>query len=321
MAAKETPYITVIVPVFNAEKYLCQCIDSILSQSYTDFELLLIDDGSKDKSGDICDEYARKDDRVRVFHKENGGVSSARNLGLDNAKGEWVTFVDSDDCLNSRAFDLLSNLPDVDLVICSYSESRNYNNTRENIIFQDSLCVESRDLRAFIESNLHKDCLCTPWSKLFKKNNIGNLRFDAQIRFGEDTIFVLNYLGRIHSCYISDRLFYIYHPSQLATFSKYKLSINEFFYILHRILETYRESDMHSMDFEKRIFYWFSLYRGNLKEKDLYLWYKNPDVLWMYKRLKKSFGWEYRIKYNLMSIPIVARIKRFMASNNIIGHV
>ena len=157
--------------------------------------------------------------------------------------------------------------------------------------------------------------------QLFKKNNIGNLRFDAQIRFGEDTIFVLNYLGRIHSCYISDKLFYIYHPSQLATFSKYKLSINEFFYILHRILETYRESDMHSMDFEKRIFYWFSLYRGNLKEKDLYLWYKNPDVLWMYKRLKKSFGWEYRIKYNLMSIPIVARIKRFMASNNIIGHV
>ena len=92
-----TPKISVIVPVYNAEKYLHRCIDSILSQTFTDFELLLIDDGSKDGSGAICDEYAAKDNRVRVFHKENGGVSSARNLGLDNACGEWVTFVDADD--------------------------------------------------------------------------------------------------------------------------------------------------------------------------------------------------------------------------------
>ena len=91
------PKISVIVPVYNTEKYLRRCIDSVLAQTYQDFELLLIDDGSKDSSGAICDEYAEKDTRVRVFHKENGGVSSARNLGLDNAKGEWVTFIDSDD--------------------------------------------------------------------------------------------------------------------------------------------------------------------------------------------------------------------------------
>ena len=94
-----TPKISVIVPVYNAEKYLHRCIDSILSQTFTDFELLLINDGSKDSSGAICDEYAAKDNRVRVFHKENGGASSARNLGLDNAKGEWIAFVDSDDLL------------------------------------------------------------------------------------------------------------------------------------------------------------------------------------------------------------------------------
>ena len=90
--------VSIIVPVYNTEKFLHRCIDSILAQTYTDFELLLIDDGSKDSSGAICDEYAVKDARVRVFHKENGGVSSARNLGLDNAKGEWITFVDSDGC-------------------------------------------------------------------------------------------------------------------------------------------------------------------------------------------------------------------------------
>lgn len=85
------PKISVIVPVYNTEKYLHRCVDSILAQTFTDFELLLIDDGSTDSSGAICDEYAQKDSRVRVFHKENGGASSARNLGLDNATGEWIT--------------------------------------------------------------------------------------------------------------------------------------------------------------------------------------------------------------------------------------
>ena len=89
--------ISIIVPVYNTEKYLDRCIQSILSQTYTDFELLLIDDGSTDSSGVICDKYAEQDSRVRVFHKENGGVSSARNIGLDNANGVWITFCDSDD--------------------------------------------------------------------------------------------------------------------------------------------------------------------------------------------------------------------------------
>ena len=95
------PTISIIVPVYNTEQYLNRCIDSILSQSFTNFELLLIDDGSTDKSGDICDEYARKDERIKVFHKKNGGVSSARNMGLDFARGEWITFVDSDDYIDS----------------------------------------------------------------------------------------------------------------------------------------------------------------------------------------------------------------------------
>lgn len=91
------PKISVIVPVYNTEKYLRRCIDSILAQTFTDFELLLVDDGSKDNSGTICDEYVEKDPRVRVFHKENGGVTAARNMGIEEAKGEWLAFVDADD--------------------------------------------------------------------------------------------------------------------------------------------------------------------------------------------------------------------------------
>ena len=88
------PAISIIIPVYNAEKYLRRCIDSVLSQSFTDFELILVDDGSTDSSPQICDEYASQDSRVKVIHKANGGVSAARNDGLDIAKGEYVTFIE-----------------------------------------------------------------------------------------------------------------------------------------------------------------------------------------------------------------------------------
>lgn len=101
--------ISVIVPVYNTKQYLPRCIDSNLNQSFTDFEILLIDDGSTDESGRICDSYAVKDERILVFHKENGGVSSARNIGLKNAKGEWVCFLDSDDEMLSGGMQVIAN--------------------------------------------------------------------------------------------------------------------------------------------------------------------------------------------------------------------
>ena len=102
-----SPKISVIVPVFNTEKYISECIDSILAQTFTDWELILVDDGSKDNSGKICDEYATKDSRVRVLHQPNGGVTSARSNGVKNAKGEWITFVDADDTLPVDALKMM----------------------------------------------------------------------------------------------------------------------------------------------------------------------------------------------------------------------
>ena len=101
--SKANPIVSVIVPVYRAEKYVSRCIDSILNQTYSNWELILVDDGSPDNSGLICDEYAAKDNRIRVSHKENGGVSSARNLGIDKATGDWLMFVDADDWLNVEA--------------------------------------------------------------------------------------------------------------------------------------------------------------------------------------------------------------------------
>ena len=121
-----TPKISVIVPVYNAEKYLHRCIDSILSQTFTDFELLLINDGSNDGSGAICDEYAAKDSRVRVFHKENCGVSSARNLGIVNSTAEFVVLIDSDDWFALDTLEVLlkeQKKYDADCVVFGFTQT------------------------------------------------------------------------------------------------------------------------------------------------------------------------------------------------------
>ena len=124
----KTPLISVIVPVFNVEKYLERCVDSILNQSYKDLEIILVDDGSTDRSGEICEGYAKKDSRVRVFHKKNGGLSDARNFGISKSRGEYVGFVDSDDWIDREMFSELKRLAvkyDADIVTCNIARASN----------------------------------------------------------------------------------------------------------------------------------------------------------------------------------------------------
>lgn len=119
------PKLSVIVPVYNTEKYLRECIDSILAQTFTDFELILVDDGSTDGSGAICDEYAGKDNRIRVIHQENGGVTVARRKGVCCACGEYITFVDSDDWLHKDMYNIMTANLVADIVICGIIKARN----------------------------------------------------------------------------------------------------------------------------------------------------------------------------------------------------
>ena len=106
---KKNNLISIIVPIYNVEKYLKKCIDSIINQTYKNLEIILVDDGSPDNCGKICDEYAKKDNRIKVIHKENGGVSSARNVGVENATGEYIGFVDSDDYIEKDMYEVLIN--------------------------------------------------------------------------------------------------------------------------------------------------------------------------------------------------------------------
>lgn len=190
------PKISVIVPVYNTEKYLHRCIDSILAQTFTDFELLLIDDGSKDSSGAICDEYAAKDPRVRVFHKENGGVSSARNVGLDNMRGEWVTFCDSDDYTSRHYLINLLSATDnneIDLVF-------NYATVHKlNKIEKESYPEKIVSLLEIHDLFSHNDLIwhTSTWSKLFKRSIIINnkhLHYEEGIHIGEDLVFLWSYM-------------------------------------------------------------------------------------------------------------------------------
>lgn len=189
-----SPTISVIVPVYNAENTLRRCIDSILVQTFSDFEVLLIDDGSKDKSLEICNEYAGKDDRVRVFHKENGGVSSARNLGLDNAQGDWIAFCDSDDWVGEDWLMLYSSgiNQGVDVVIQGIDYSMDGNRKRYSHVGTRYI-GDVKD--GLLEINKYK-IVGYPVNKLFKRSIIkdNNLLFDTKFRTREDFDFVMRYM-------------------------------------------------------------------------------------------------------------------------------
>ena len=191
--------VSVIVPVYNTERYLSRCLDSILSQGFTDFELLLIDDGSTDGSGEICDSYAEKDSRARVFHKENGGVSSARNLGLKEAKGEWICFVDSDDELLSNGLQVMADgiSDEVSMVMAGYHEIEDDRLLVDTGVMDVKGRVIDRN-EALLLMYPSEDKVYMGYSvgKLFNKEQLksGGVAFDEHITIKEDTLFVVAYL-------------------------------------------------------------------------------------------------------------------------------
>ena len=190
--------VSVIVPVYKVEKYLPECIDSILAQTFTDFELILVDDGSPDNSGKICDDYATRDSRIRVFHKENGGVSSARNLGLDNARGEWIAFVDGDDWVGERYLEhLLEAIEGFScFVVSGWQRWKGGVRTASYLRFSDEHVSRSD---ALWKKGLY--AYGYPFSKIYCRALIqqNNLRFDTALSMLEDAIFMLNYLRFVSS--------------------------------------------------------------------------------------------------------------------------
>lgn len=172
------PLISVIVPIYKVEKYIDRCAESILAQSFTDFELILVDDGSPDNCPQICDEYAKKDSRIRVIHKENGGLSDARNAGIDIAEGEWLAFIDSDDYVHEDYLKSLYNAAienDADLAVCDFVRVNDDEKVIEDEHSFDELVTD--DKNAMFE-RLYSNWRIRPaWNKLYKKEIFSELRF------------------------------------------------------------------------------------------------------------------------------------------------
>lgn len=273
------PYISVIVPVFNAESTLKKCIDSILVQNFTDFEVILIDDGSQDKSLQICEDFAKKDNRVIVVHKENGGVSSARNYGLEIAKGKWVTFIDSDDYI-SKGFLSFDDM-DTDLIFCSYAN-----------IINAKKCggFSSKIMSGFTLSNIvalygDNTILRGPCAKMYKRSIIGQIRFPESMKVGEDTYFVWKYLSRCKTYDIVPQNMYYVRFSTISSSQKYGMKVDYAINSLYQLKAAFTVMAEH-LGINRQLFFsfigYFKLVSSGEWKKNRTLWYDNETIKELY---------------------------------------
>jgi len=217
------PLISVIMPIYNVEKYIKTSVDSILNQSFRDFELILIDDGSTDNSGELCDKYAAKDSRVRVFHIKNNGVSNARNVGLRHANGQYVYFCDGDDYIDDNAFQVMSDILrkySIDLLIFGYyfeahkvdKNGRLYIDRYSASFDYNSLYSSKEDIKKDLVNMWNKSLMYNVWNKLYRLDIIRNqnIEFSTKLTMGEDLDFSNKYFVYCNSFYVLSDCFYHY---------------------------------------------------------------------------------------------------------------
>ena len=188
MAIPEYPLISVIVPVYNVERYLDQCMDSLVRQSYINLEIVVVDDGSTDSSGKKCDAWAERDSRIRVIHQANKGLAGARNAGLDVARGDYIGFVDSDDYTLPDMFStMMRNMQEseADLSIISYERENPDGSTYSNALSGQKLVMSSEN--AFKYVNMHGYFYVVAWDKLAKKELFDGLRYPLDAKYAEDS--------------------------------------------------------------------------------------------------------------------------------------
>ncbi len=203
--------VSVIIPVYKVEKYLRKCVDSVLSQTYKNLEIFLVDDGSPDNCGKICDEYAKKEARIKVIHKQNGGLSSARNAALDVCTGEYITFIDSDDCVEptyvEKLYDAIKKY-DCDISVCGDNFVDESGRVLKQTNFKEDFYKKDQSFEFFYGTiNRH-----FAWGKLYEKHIFEELRYPNGLNY-EDTYVVPEICKLIEKgiCIISDRLYNYLH--------------------------------------------------------------------------------------------------------------
>ncbi len=256
------PLISIIVPVYNVEKYLSKCLDSLVNQTYKNIEIVCVDDGSTDSSGSICDEYAKKDARIKVIHKENGGLSDARNVGLETINGEYVMFIDSDDWIDKDTCDYCINtlkLYDVDLILWSYIREYKNNAKPKRLFMNGSRYFDDQEIKEKIflrcvglngvelRNVENMDSIVTAWGKLYKRDKINNIRFKATTEIGtEDALFNIYVMDNINSAFYIDRYMSHYRRDNVISLtSTYKSELYTCWQRLYDYIEAFiKEKDL-----------------------------------------------------------------------------
>jgi len=232
--------VSIIVPVYEVEKYLDKCISSIVNQTYHNIEIILVDDGGKDHCPEMCDSWAEKDNRIIVIHKENGGQGTARNAALDIMTGDYVLFVDSDDYIDVRMVEKLI-LPtftrDYDVVLCSYKMNNGISFRLKNASWYEK-CFFMDNLK-LIEAYLRHEICTSPWCKLFKSSIFNNIRF-PDFRANEDAFIMHRLFGRCKNAYVLNEHLYIWNIRMGSTghcgFNENRLCLMEVAYDLRKYI-------------------------------------------------------------------------------------
>lgn len=316
------PEISIIVPVYNVEEYLSRCIDSILNQTFTAFELILVDDGSTDNSGLICDEYKKIDSRIKVIHKENGGLSSARNSGLNIASGEYVAFVDSDDLIDRNMIELMINCAnnnDADIVSCSYIEFKNemklfgINNNNNKYKERSFSNLEALENYLLEYNDINRKIDTVVWNKIYRKKLFKDVCFPVG-KIYEDGYVTYKLLYKANKVIYLDVPLYFY-------FKRENSISNSMFSIKH--IETY--------DDWREIFRFINKEVPNLSKyaaikyirKDMNLYNKiksNKDTIKNYqvyqKLIKKDLKEDYKNLIKLdIGITLKGKLTLFLLNN------
>lgn len=326
----ESILVSIVVPVYNTEKYIERCIQSILRQTYKNFELILIDDGSSDDSGKICDRYSEQDERIKVIHNANEGVSSARNFGLNIACGEWVTFIDADDWIREDTLECLKNQTNKNDIICfSYSEIYP-NKTVQRGKHSGEFQINRDEIRKLelkiIDKNLKLDekyegmKITVPWGKFIKRKFLqrNNIKFIKNL-YGEDMIFNL-YCFHLSSeiKYIDEPYYYYFHQKQ-SLYNGYRKGVyNELENMtneMEKFIQTYYDDSKLEIPLRKRRI--VNLLYGLIKD------YCNQSNQEPYQMRKKEFL-QVRNKmsikiFDIKGFPVIEKIAILLAYFRMFG--
>lgn len=324
--------VSVIVPVYNVEKYLNRCVDSLINQTFKDIEIILVDDGATDNSGILCDSFANKDNRVKVHHKKNGGLGSARNFGFKCAKGEYILFLDSDDYIENNTIEKMILYKDYDIICCGFDRvdeetKKIYSKEMINMPFDE---LEINDL------TINETAFLSPsgWGKLFKRELIEDIQFSENKKSIEDILFYLEVIPKTKKIkYVKEVLWhYMVRKNSLImsiTEEKANLFENELLVIKDKYkLNNYSQSKMDYLTLQVFIHYCISiptrLYNNNnidlakrLKHIKEYMnthfedW-KKVKIKIKGRNIKKCAIYFLKIMYNMNMMRIFLFLYNFM---------